>query len=80
MEITNVDTPAGQQASGEEIQVPISGEAVIRQLQRRSAVEVAQLLTENAELRAENEVLRAEYSTWRTRAETFEKIVEELQS
>jgi regulator of replication initiation timing len=80
MEITNVDTPAGQQMTGEEIQVPISGESVIRQLQRRAAVEVAQLLTENAELRAENKALRAEYSTWRTRAETFEKIVEELQS
>lgn len=76
----DVETDPGQQPRDVEVDVAISGEAVIRQLQRRAAIEISQLITENAELRAINEALKSEYAAWRARAEAYEQIIAEATS
>ena len=79
MQIGNVDVQPGQDTHDDEnVDVPLSFEGVLRQLQRRTAAEIVQLMTENAELRAGLEATRAELGTYKNRATALEGVLAEL--
>ena len=79
MDVTQTDVDPGQETSDpNDVQVAVSFEGVLRQLQRRTAGEIVQLMTENAELRATLEVAKAELGTYRGRCEALEGIVAAL--